>query len=64
MNVQLAWTTISLVLLILAWGLESNRRAALAAVFVLLLGQCCPSWDQLVPLSGLTLSLASFLSAV
>lgn len=64
MNAQLAWTVISLVLLTLAWGLGSNRRASLAAVICTIAGAVLPVFGLLVPLSGLTLSVAGFLSAV
>ncbi|MFQ4142434.1 hypothetical protein [Chlorogloeopsis sp. ULAP02] len=64
MNPQLAWTLISLILLILTWGLGSTRRASLAAVICTIAGAVLPVFGLLVPYSGLTLSLAGLLSAI
>lgn len=63
-NAQLAWTIISLVLLILTWGLGSNRSASLAAIICTIAGAVLPVFGLLVPFSGLTLSLAGLLSAI
>jgi hypothetical protein len=63
-NGELAWIIISLILLTLTWGLGSNRRASLAAVICTIAGAVLPVFGLLVPYSGLTLSLAGFLSAV
>ncbi|NDJ22358.1 hypothetical protein GS682_12080 [Nostoc sp. B(2019)] len=63
-NAQLAWTIISLVLLILTWGLGSNRSASLAAIICTIAGTVLPVFGLLVPFSGLTLSLAGLLSAI
>ncbi|PMB18218.1 hypothetical protein [Fischerella thermalis] len=64
MSPQFAWTLISLVLLVLTWGLGVNVRASLAAVICTIAGAVLPVFGLLVPYSGLTLSLAGFLSAV
>lgn len=63
-DAQLAWAAISLVLLALAWGLGSNRRASLAAIIGTIAGAVLPVFGLLVPYSGLVLSLAGLLSAV
>ncbi|MEH1968194.1 hypothetical protein [Nostoc sp.] len=63
-NPQLAWTLISIILLILTWGLGSSRSASLAAIVVTIAGAVLPIFGLLVPFSGLTLSLAGLLSAV
>ncbi|KOP25019.1 hypothetical protein AMR41_16460 [Hapalosiphon sp. MRB220] len=64
MSPQFAWTLISLVLLVLTWGLGTNIRASLAAVICTIAGAVLPIFGLLVSYSGLTLSLAGFLSAV
>lgn len=61
---QLAWMIISLILLILAWGMGENRRASLAALICTITGAVLPVLALLVPNSGLTLSLAGLLSVV
>jgi hypothetical protein len=63
-NVQLAWAGISLVLLVLVWGLGSNRRESLAAEIATIAGGVLPVLGLIVPYSGLTLSLAGLLCAV
>ncbi|MEA5505635.1 hypothetical protein VB735_21485 [Halotia wernerae UHCC 0503] len=64
MNAELAWTMISLVLLILTWGLGLTRSASLAAIVCTIAGAVLPVFGLLVPFSGLTLSGAGLLSAV
>lgn len=64
MNAELAWTMISLVLLILTWGLGSTQSASLAAIICTIAGAILPVLGLLVPFSGLTLSGAGLLSAV
>ncbi|MDJ0733468.1 MAG: hypothetical protein QNJ47_05160 [Nostocaceae cyanobacterium] len=63
MNPQLAWTMISIILLILTWGLGSSFRGSLAAVISTIAAAVLPVFGLLVPYSGLTLSLAGLLSA-
>ena len=63
-NSQIAWTGISLILLALAWGLGTNRRAHLAAFICTIAGAILPVLGLLVAYSGLTLSLAGLLSAI
>jgi hypothetical protein len=64
MNPNFAWTTISILLLFLTWGLGSNTRASLAAIICTIAGAILPVFGLLVPYSGLTLSLAGLLSAI
>ncbi|NEP52644.1 MAG: hypothetical protein F6K65_29110 [Moorea sp. SIO3C2] len=64
MNAQLAWTGISLVLLVLVWGLGKTRYTSSAAVVCTIAGAILPVFGLLVPYSGLTLSLAGLLSTV
>lgn len=64
MNVELAWTMISLVLLTLSWGLGSTRSISLAAIICTISGAVLPVFGLLVPFSGLTLSVAGLLSAI
>ncbi|GAA6618430.1 hypothetical protein [Scytonema sp. NUACC26] len=64
MSPPVAWTFISLILLFLTWGLGSNRNASLAAIICTISGAVFPIFGLLVPYSGLTLSLAGFLSAI
>ena len=61
-NPQSAWTLISFVLLILVWGLGSNKRASLAAVICTIAGAVLPVFALLVPFTGLTFSIAALLS--
>ncbi|MBD1903117.1 hypothetical protein NDI44_10145 [Trichocoleus sp. DQ-A3] len=63
-DVKVAWTLISIVLLALAWGLGSNRRASLAAVICTIAGAVVPVLGLVVPYTGLTLSVAALLGAV
>ncbi|NET37223.1 MAG: hypothetical protein F6K19_35230 [Cyanothece sp. SIO1E1] len=63
-DVKLAWTLISLVLLILAWGLGTTRPAKLAALICTIAGGVVPVWGLIIPYSGLTLSLAGLLSVI
>ncbi|MFB2935166.1 hypothetical protein ACE1B6_07790 [Aerosakkonemataceae cyanobacterium BLCC-F154] len=63
-NPQLAWTMISLVLLVLTWGLGRNLLTSLAAIICTITGAILPILGLLVTYSGLTLSLAGLLSAV
>jgi hypothetical protein len=63
-NPQLAWTLISFVLLVLVWGLGSNKRASLAAVICTIAGAVLPVFALLVPFTGLTLCLAGLLSVI
>ena len=63
-DVKLARTLISIVLLALAWGLGSNRRASLAAVICTIAGAVVPVLGLVVPYTGLTLSVAALLGAV
>ena len=60
-DVKLAWTGISLLLLVLVWGLGSGRRSRLAAEIATIAGGVVPVWGLIVPASGLTLSLAGLL---
>ncbi|KYC41361.1 hypothetical protein WA1_21905 [Scytonema hofmannii PCC 7110] len=64
MSPPIAWTFISLILVFLTWGLGSNRNASLAAIICTISGAVFPIFGLLVPYSGLTLSLAGFLSAI
>ncbi len=64
MNAELAWTMISLILLILTWGLGSTKSASLAAIVCTIAGAVLPVFGLLIPFSGLTLSGAGLLSAV
>lgn len=63
-NAQLAWTLISIILLILTWGLGASRSASLAAIICTIAGAVLPIFGLLIPFSGLTLSLAGLLCAV
>ncbi len=63
MNPQLAWTMISVVLLMLTWGLGSSFPASLGAVISTIAGAILPVFGLLVPYTGFTLSLAGLLSA-
>ncbi|MFM2064347.1 MAG: hypothetical protein RLZZ507_4018 [Cyanobacteriota bacterium] len=61
-NAEIAWLMISLILLGLTYGLGANSRAALAAIICTIAGAILPVFALLIPLSGLTLSLAGLLS--
>ena len=61
-DVKLAWTGISLLLLALVWGLGSGRRSRLAVEIATIAGGVLPVWGLIVSASGLTLSLAGLLS--
>lgn len=61
-NPALTWTLISLILLVLAWGLGTNRHQAWGAIVATLAGAILPVFGLLVPYSGLTLSVAALLS--
>lgn len=63
-NPQIAWGVISLLLLILIWGLGANRRGSLAVVICTIAGAIVPVFGLLIPYSGLTLSIAGLLSIV
>ncbi|QYX32779.1 UbiA family prenyltransferase [Sphaerospermopsis torques-reginae] len=62
MNAEIAWLIISLILLGFIYGLGANRHAALAAIICTIAGAILPVFALLIPLSGLTLSLAGLLS--
>jgi len=70
MNAPLAWSSISLILLWLAWGLGSANRphrhasASWAAIVPTIAGAVLPVFALLIPYSGLTLSLAALLSVL
>ncbi|ACK73131.1 conserved hypothetical protein [Gloeothece citriformis PCC 7424] len=64
LDVKIAWAGISLIWLILVWGLGKNIRTSLAAVICTLAGAILPMLGLLVPYSGLTLSLAGLLSVI
>ncbi|HEY9747980.1 MAG TPA: hypothetical protein V6C63_04850, partial [Allocoleopsis sp.] len=53
-----AWAILAPVILILAWGLGRNQRAAIAAAIATISGAILPVFGLLVPFTGLTLSLA------
>jgi hypothetical protein len=63
-DAQLAWAVISIILLVLTWGLGASRSNSLAAIICTIAGVIIPVFGLLVPFSGLTLSLAGLLSAV
>lgn len=63
-DARLAWTGISLVVLVLVWGLGNDRQTSLAAVVCTIAGMVLPILGLLVPYSGLTLSLAGLLSMI
>ncbi|MBD2543682.1 hypothetical protein [Planktothricoides raciborskii] len=63
-DVKFAWSMISLVMLVLIWGLGKNKSAKLAAFMATIAGGILPIWGLIVPYSGLTLSLAGLLSAI
>lgn len=62
-DAKLAWTFISPLLMLAVWGLGNNRQASLAALICTIAGGILPVLALLVPYSGLTLSLATLLSA-
>jgi hypothetical protein len=62
MDVRAAWSGISLVWLILAWGLGTNRNASVAAIICTICGAIVPVLGLIVSYSGITLSLAGLLS--
>jgi hypothetical protein len=63
-DARLAWSGISLVLLVLVWGLGKNRSASLAAVVCTISGAILPVLGLLIAYSGLILSLAGLLSTI
>ncbi|WP_041933242.1 hypothetical protein [Gloeothece verrucosa] len=63
-EVKLALAGISLIWLILVWGLGTNIRTSLAAVICTISGAILPVLGLLIPYSGLTLSLAGLLSVI
>lgn len=62
MDLYLAWSGISILFLILVWGMGTNLRAALAAIICAIAGAILPVLGLLVPYSGITLGLAGLLS--
>ena len=46
---RLAWTLISIILLILTWGLGASRSASLAAFVATIAGAVLPIFGLLVP---------------
>lgn len=62
LDVKLAWTLISPILLLLVWGLGSNRQGSLAAFVCTIAGAVLPVYGLIVTYSGFTLSLAGLLS--
>ena len=62
MDVKLAWSFISPLMLALMWGLGKNKSARLAAFIATIAGGVLPIWGLIVTYSGLTLSLAALLS--
>lgn len=64
MEVKLALTGISLIWLILVWGLGTNTRTSLAALICTICGAILPILGLLIPYSGLTLSLGGLLSVI
>jgi len=62
MDVKLAWTLISPVMLALIWGLGKSKSARLAAFIATIAGGVLPIFGLIVTYSGLTLSLAGLLS--
>ncbi|MGE5657005.1 MAG: hypothetical protein ACM37W_10345 [Actinomycetota bacterium] len=63
-DAKLAWLGISLILLVIVWGLGKTNQARLAAVIATIAGGVIPVFGLLVPASGMTLSLAGLLSVV
>jgi hypothetical protein len=63
-DMYLAWSGISIVLLALVWGMGDNRRASLAAIICAISGAILPVYGLLVPYSGITLGIAGLLSVV
>lgn len=62
LDMILAWSIVSLILLILVGGLGTTKRAKLAVEIATLAGGILPVLGLLIPTSGITLSLAGFLS--
>jgi hypothetical protein len=62
MDVRIAWSGISVVWLILAWGLGTHRNASLAAIICTISGAILPILGLIISYSGITLSLAGLLS--
>jgi hypothetical protein len=63
-DVKLAWSMISLVMLALVWGLGKHKSAKLAAIVATIAGGVLPIWGLIVTYSGITLSLAGLLSVI
>jgi len=63
-DLYLAWSGISILLLIMVWGMGTNRRAALAVIICAIAGVIMPVFGLLVPYSGITLGLAALLSVI
>ncbi|OCQ97945.1 hypothetical protein BCD67_02090 [Oscillatoriales cyanobacterium USR001] len=61
---KLAWSSISLILLIMVWGLGNTKQARFAAIIATIAGGILPVFGLLVPYSGITLSLAALLSVI
>ncbi len=62
MDVKLAWSLISLLMLALIWGLGKSKSARLAALIATIAGGILPIFGLIVTYSGFTLSLAGLLS--
>lgn len=61
-DVKLAWSMISIVMLALIWGLGQDKPAKLGAFIATIAGGVLPIWGLIVTYSGITLSLAGLLS--
>jgi hypothetical protein len=61
-DASLAWVGISVLLLVMVWGLGTHRRDSLAAIISTIAGFIVPVFGFLVPYTGATLSLAGLLS--
>jgi hypothetical protein len=57
-----AWAIISVIFLLLVWGLGKNWRSSLASLLCGISGAILPIFALLIPYSGITLSFAGLLS--